>query len=170
MDNIRENPDKPWKWDYIAMNPNITNEFIQDNYHNISFQLGIRNLLSGNENITLSIIEDNPYIYWHWNVLRTFKNILQCDHDTLQNLVTLCEDAFKFQKMTKCKTGQIWEWDHNSRIIDLDYIMENLDDPWDFEIIFSRSFDDECSELAEKLHRFEIINFRKEFRKTHLNF
>ena len=31
MDIIRENLDKPWDWDYISYNPNITWDFIKEN-------------------------------------------------------------------------------------------------------------------------------------------
>ena len=61
-DTIQNNPERPWNWDGISYNKNITWEIIQANperpwnWGNISF----------NPNITWEIIQDNPDKEWVW--------------------------------------------------------------------------------------------------------
>ena len=31
MEMIKENPDKPWNWNWISCNPNLTMEMIKEN-------------------------------------------------------------------------------------------------------------------------------------------
>ena len=38
MEIIEGNPDKPWEWYYISQNPNITMEFIEKYIDKINFQ------------------------------------------------------------------------------------------------------------------------------------
>jgi hypothetical protein len=44
MEMIEKHPEKPWNWDWISRNPNITIEFIENNIDRINF-----NRLSGNK-------------------------------------------------------------------------------------------------------------------------
>jgi hypothetical protein len=48
MDIIEKYPNKPWDWEYISMNPNITMEFIEKNKKEISFQHLSRNKFDNN--------------------------------------------------------------------------------------------------------------------------
>ena len=42
MEIIKANPDKPWNWRFISMNPNITWDMILDNVNNHSFHAHAR--------------------------------------------------------------------------------------------------------------------------------
>ena len=62
---IQENSDKPWNWNYISENPNITWDIIKENpdkpwnwYY-----------ISKNPNITMDIIRENPDNPWNWGVI-----------------------------------------------------------------------------------------------------
>ena len=62
MQDILETPDKPWEWDYISCNPNITMKDIKENpdkpwdwYY-----------VSMNPNITIQYILENPNKRWSW--------------------------------------------------------------------------------------------------------
>ena len=70
---IQSNPDKPWKWNCISLNPNITYEIIQANpdkpwnwYY-----------ISANPNIIWEIIQANPDKHWDWNYISYNKFTLQ---------------------------------------------------------------------------------------------
>ena len=62
MDIIRENPDKPWNWYCISQNPNITWDFIIENLDK-SFNW---RWISQHPNITWDIIRENPDKPWNW--------------------------------------------------------------------------------------------------------
>ena len=51
MEMIEENPDKPWNWIYISFNPNITMEFIENNIDEINFKYLSTNKFGWNHNI-----------------------------------------------------------------------------------------------------------------------
>jgi hypothetical protein len=72
MDIVKKNPDKPWEWYCISMNPNITWDIIRDNPDKPWSWKGI----SSNPNITMDIVRDNPYKPWDWFVLRTNLNLI----------------------------------------------------------------------------------------------
>ena len=67
IDLVKINPDKPWDWGELSMNPNIT---MQDVYDNPDKPWRWR-LLSLNPNITLQDILDNPDKLWNWDWLAT---------------------------------------------------------------------------------------------------
>ena len=84
------NPDKPWNWDGLSRNPNITWEIIKNNpekdrsnYINSTpkTQLVSRNKfwdwygLSKNPNITWEIVVNNPDKPWNWRGLSRNCNI-----------------------------------------------------------------------------------------------
>ena len=62
MEIIEAHPDKPWDWEGISCNPNLTLEFIEAhsekpwNWHGIS----------RNPNITMEFIEAHPEKPWNW--------------------------------------------------------------------------------------------------------
>jgi hypothetical protein len=59
---IENNPDKPWNWEYLSENPNITWDIVVDNPE----KKWDYDSLSVNPNITWDIIEanlDKPWIY-----------------------------------------------------------------------------------------------------------
>ena len=63
MEIIKANPDKPWDWIGISYNPNITMEFVEDNPDKPWDWSGI----SYNPNITMEFIKANPDKPWNWN-------------------------------------------------------------------------------------------------------
>ena len=62
MKDINDNPYKPWYWNYISSNPNITMKFIIDNPDKKWIWLYI----SKNRSITIKDINDNPDKHWNW--------------------------------------------------------------------------------------------------------
>jgi hypothetical protein len=66
MDDIRNNPNKPWNWQYVSSNPNLTIEMIHSNPDKPW------SLYFAGENVkltpfTLQIIADNEHDGWNWN-------------------------------------------------------------------------------------------------------
>ena len=54
MDIIINNPNKPWNWNFISYNPNITMEIISNN-PDIPWDW---NVISCNPNLTIKMIDD----------------------------------------------------------------------------------------------------------------
>jgi hypothetical protein len=77
MEIIKENPDKPWNWHGISMNPNLTMEFIKEN----SDKLWSWYYISSNPNITMNDIKENPDKPWVWTWIT-------------QNIFTLSKQVF----------------------------------------------------------------------------
>ena len=59
---IEENPDKPWFWDRLSMNPSISWKFVQENPDKPWDWYG----LSWNPSITWKIVQENPDRPWDW--------------------------------------------------------------------------------------------------------
>jgi hypothetical protein len=62
MDMIEKNPDKPWDWEYISCNPNLTMEMIEKNPD----KPWDWNDISLNPTITMEMLEKNPDKPWVW--------------------------------------------------------------------------------------------------------
>ncbi len=62
MDIINKYPDKPWDWDWISNNPNITMDMINQ-YPDKPWDWGG---ISRNPNITMDIINQYPDKPWDW--------------------------------------------------------------------------------------------------------
>ena len=71
MDFINDNPDKPWNWDSISSNPNITMKFINDNPN----KPWDWKFISRNPNIRMRDILDNPNKPWNWYCISRNPNI-----------------------------------------------------------------------------------------------
>ena len=71
MSLIEKHPEKPWNWNGISRNPNITMEFIEKhpekpwNWYNIS----------SNPNLTMEFIEKHPEKPWNWNSISYNPNL-----------------------------------------------------------------------------------------------
>ena len=68
---VRDNPDKHWDFSFLSFNSNITWEIVRDNPDkpwNFSY-------LSKNPNITWEIVRDNVYKPWNYFLLSTNPNI-----------------------------------------------------------------------------------------------
>jgi len=65
MEMIEAHPDKPWNWNKISENPNITMEMIEShpdkpwNWYRISYKL----------NLTMKMIEAHPDKPWNWDAI-----------------------------------------------------------------------------------------------------
>ena len=68
---LEKYPNKPWGWDGISRNPNITMEFIEK-YPNKPWDWGG---ISMNPNITMEIFEKNPNKPWDWSRISRNPNI-----------------------------------------------------------------------------------------------
>ena len=67
-------PDKPWNYDSLSSNPNITWEFVQNNPD----KRWDYDYLSHNPNLTWEIIAKNPDKPWNWDVLSDNKFDAEC--------------------------------------------------------------------------------------------
>jgi hypothetical protein len=74
MEIIEKYPEKPWVWDYISMNPNITMEFIEKHLE----KPWVWDDISYNPNLTMDMIEKHPGKPWDWDGISqnkfTFEN------------------------------------------------------------------------------------------------
>jgi len=93
---IRENPDKPWDWGWISWNPNITWDIIIENPDKPWEWEGI----SDNPNITMDIIRENPDKPWDWIIIS--ENTFQKEKELF------IEDAYK-KYLATYKIQQWWK-------------------------------------------------------------
>jgi len=100
MEIVRDNPDKPWVWEFISANSNITWEIIQDNPDK---PWSWRNI-SSNTNITWEIIQDNPDKHWSWRNISRNPNItmdiIRDNPDKPWNWDYISENLFTTEKET----------------------------------------------------------------------
>ena len=68
---IEKYPEKPWNWEYISYNPNITIEIIENNPEKPWDWYGI----SQNPNITMEMIDKYPDKPWDWNYISKNPNL-----------------------------------------------------------------------------------------------
>jgi hypothetical protein len=71
MEFIEKYPDKPWNWNRISTNPNITMEFIEK-YPDKPWNW---NWIPENPNITMEFIEKYPDKPWDWDYISMNPNI-----------------------------------------------------------------------------------------------
>jgi hypothetical protein len=62
---VKDNIDKPWQWDWLSLNPNITFDMVQS-YPDKSWDW---DYLSLNPNITFDIVHAHPDKPWNWYYL-----------------------------------------------------------------------------------------------------
>ncbi len=60
---IDQHPEKPWDWDWISRNPNLTMKFVEDHQDKPWDWVGI----SWNPNLTMKFVEDHPNNPWNWD-------------------------------------------------------------------------------------------------------
>ncbi len=70
-EKFKENPDKPWDWDFLSMNPSITWEIIKENPR----KEWNWTCLSMNPSITWENVKENPEKSWDWTELSLTPNI-----------------------------------------------------------------------------------------------
>ena len=71
MDIIKENPQIPWNYTFISMNPNLTIKFIKENF----IKTWRWDYISCNENITWENIQENINFPWSWTNIGKNPNI-----------------------------------------------------------------------------------------------
>jgi hypothetical protein len=69
VDDIEQNPQLPWVWGHVSVNPNLTIEFIDRHIDKLSF-----------ENLCY-----NQYIYDTWAGFKSMRNDVQFKHDFIVN-------------------------------------------------------------------------------------
>ena len=77
---IKENLDKPWRWDYLSQNANITWEIVKENPDKPWVWEG----LSLNQNITWEIVKENLDEPWNWYYLSN-KKMIKAKEEFIRN-------------------------------------------------------------------------------------
>ena len=112
-DIINNNPDKPWNGYCISMNPNITWDIIRDNPDK-PWDLYY---LTYNPNITWDIIKDNPDKDWDWNVIssKLFYYDPYFKSDTyIKKMTKLMHDKIHEELISKsCHPTRIYNWNED---------------------------------------------------------
>ena len=82
---ILKYPEKPWDWEWISQNPNITMEMIEK-YPEKSWNW---EWISQNPNITMEMIEKYPEKPWNWDwiSMNTFNWKTKKTNKKLSNLI-----------------------------------------------------------------------------------
>ena len=109
MSHVNAHPDWPWKRQFLSRNPNLTVKFIKEN---------------PSETITIG-----TYLDWDWDRISGNKGVVK---DMIENY---------FPKIPKVFTNKIiWEefWRTASRTIDVAYIINSPECPWNFYDISRR--------------------------------
>jgi hypothetical protein len=105
MEIIRANPDKPWNWDYVSRNPNLTMDIIKE-FPNVPWNW---RAISWNPNLTMKIIRANPDMPWNWDYVSRNPNLTM---DIIKEF-----------------PDKLWNWRAISANpnITYDFVVENLD-------------------------------------------
>jgi hypothetical protein len=156
IDLILSHPDKPWDWQIISSNPNITMQFIIDNpdkpwdwgtisrHPNITMQNILDHpdkpwdwgTISRHPNITMQFILDNPDKPWNWWYISQNPSI------TMQNIVD--------------NPDKPWDWNgiSGNPNITMQFILDNPNKPWNWRWISCNSFD--WSNKVENLKQYNL--------------
>jgi len=103
MEIIEKYPNKPWNWNRISENPNLTMEIIEK-YPNKPWNW-IR--ISENPNITMENIEKYPNKPWYWYCISTNTNItlvfIEKNIDKINFVLLSCNRFTYHNKLVKKK-------------------------------------------------------------------
>ena len=98
MEFIEKYPDKPWNWNLLSYNPNITMEFI-DKYPDKPWNW---KWISSNPNITMDIIDKYPDKPWSWYSIsrnpNIIMNIIEQYSDKPWNWYSISYNPFNYEK------------------------------------------------------------------------
>ena len=141
MDDILENPDKPWVWEYFDLNPNITMKYILDHpdkdwdWKTLSYRL----------NITLNDVLENPDKPWDWKNLSTNLNI-------------------KMNDVTK-NPDKPWDWNElsNNPGISLNDILKNINNSWNWSYVSFNTFKFDDRLNNTHLKKLQLMRLRSKF-------
>ena len=131
---VLDNPNKPWRWYFISINPNTKWKIIQE-YPDKPWDWF---WISRNPNITWEIIQANPDKQWDWNWISTHENITW--------------------EIIQSNLNKPWHWGDMSGNPDITFeiIQSNLDKPWNWSGISSNTMAKEKREFINDL-RLKII-------------
>ena len=144
MDIIKENPNKPWDYDELSSNRNVTWDFIKKNFD----RKWNYSALSSNPNITWDIIKANPSLPWSYysglinNPNITF-NIIKDNPDKFPSYIFTgayndMGNISRLKSLTwdtiKANPDILWHYENlsNNPNITWDIIKANFDKPWDY--------------------------------------
>ena len=105
MEMIENDPDKPWNWKYISINPNLTIEMIENNLD----KPWDWEEISNNPNITIEWIDKYPNKPWYWNwgtFSHTFKKDYEKELQKLKNFKNIEEELIQ----KACHPNRFQEW------------------------------------------------------------
>lgn len=131
---------KSWYWKYLSNQPNINWNIVKNNLdQNWNFKI-----MSLNENITFEIIKNHPYFEWDYelfcsNINFNRKLIKQTPKFSIIHYSR--NPNFSLDDLIYYKEFDI-DWDHIScsKIINLEFVINNLDKKWNWESLSSNSY------------------------------
>jgi len=159
---ILDNPDKPWDWDKLSRNPNVTWDIVQQNtdipwdWYVLSANPDITTwdivqknpdkpwdwvFLTSNPNITLDIVQQNPDKPWDWFGISANPTLswgfIQKNPDKPWDWCFISENPNITWDIVQQNPGKPWDWDRLScnPNITWDIIQENPDKPWNWGVL-----------------------------------
>jgi hypothetical protein len=97
MEMIQAHPEKPWNWNRISANPNVTMEMIQAHPE----KPWDWDFISDNPNLTMEMIQAHPEKPWNWNRISYNPNLtMEIIESYIEriNFVYLSENRFGWKK------------------------------------------------------------------------
>ena len=88
---LRQYPDKPWNWNFLSENPNITMKDVLA-HPNESWTW---NALSANPGITMRDVEEHPWGLWNWNALSSNPNI------TIKDVLAYPDKSWNWDRLSR---------------------------------------------------------------------
>ena len=85
---IKNNLDKPWNWNLLSQNLNLTSDIVRDNPDK-SWDWYF---LIDNPNISWAVIESNLIKEWDWRLLSQFNTSSSNNDPTLSNIIATYPD------------------------------------------------------------------------------
>ncbi len=156
---INQDPDFPWNWLKVSVNPTLTINFVKQNLSK-PWDWSYSNGITGNLNITIEDIEENPYLPWdliglfeeNYTELQSFeyrdfiKSVCFFEREDINDLVIKFSNIYwdaEILSFNKCLNMEVlkkyrdenWDWDLLSRRFSLEEILENTELYWNWKII-----------------------------------
>ena len=132
MEMIETYPDKPWRWDMISWNPNLTMEMIEKHPDKPWEWYWI----SRNLNITMDFVEKHQdKEWWDWRDISMNPNV------TMEMIEKHPEKPW------------VWEYISMNRNLTMEMIEKHLDKSWNYSFISVNCFETEYKNELEKLEK-----------------
>jgi hypothetical protein len=120
MDFIDVNMDKPWNWNGLSTNPNITMDIVEANPD----KPWSWNYLSKNPNITMDIVESNLDKPWNWKLLS--ENKFTKERERFE-LIVKCQ-KFVHEHLFEEFVKAYMHPNRITKLLNMGYSIEELDD------------------------------------------